>query len=98
MNKPSLFRLLLAAVFPPLAVLHKGCGTVILVFALWMAGLFPGILAAVIITWLDMQPEKPKRDFTKKPKRKGAYIRLSDGEVAEIIEDDSALPARRKHF
>lgn len=93
----NVFRLILAVIFPPLAVLDKGCGTVILVFALWMAGLFPGILAAMVITLLDMQREereKPRRDFADKPKRKGAYIRLADGEVAEVIEDDGALPEK----
>ncbi|MEO8607527.1 MAG: YqaE/Pmp3 family membrane protein [Chloroflexota bacterium] len=31
-----------------------------------------------------------------KPKRKGAYVRLADGAIAEVIEDDGAMPDVRK--
>jgi uncharacterized membrane protein YqaE (UPF0057 family) len=34
-------------------------------------------------------------DF-EKPKRKGAYVRLVDGEIAEVIDDDGAMPDVRK--
>jgi uncharacterized membrane protein YqaE (UPF0057 family) len=88
------FRFLLAFVFPPLAVLEKGWGTTLLVFLLWLSGIVPGILAALVITLLDLQSEqrKPKRDSLEKPKRKGAYIHLADGTVAEVVDDDGRMP------
>ena len=45
----SLPRLLLAIFFPPLAVLGKGCGSLILVALLTAAGWVPGVIAALII-------------------------------------------------
>lgn len=45
----SLLRVLLAIIFPPLAVLDQGCGSVLLVALLTLAGWVPGIIAALII-------------------------------------------------
>ena len=45
----SIWRVLLAIFFPPLAVLDKGCGSVIIVFVLWICGWVPGVIAALII-------------------------------------------------
>jgi uncharacterized membrane protein YqaE (UPF0057 family) len=45
----SLFRVLFAIIFPPLAVIDKGCGSIIIVFILTLAGWIPGVLAALII-------------------------------------------------
>lgn len=45
----SVFRVLLAIFFPPLAVLDKGCGSIVIVFLLWLCGWIPGVLAALII-------------------------------------------------
>ena len=45
----SLFRVLFAIIFPPLAVIDKGCGSVVIVFILTLAGWIPGVLAALII-------------------------------------------------
>jgi uncharacterized membrane protein YqaE (UPF0057 family) len=45
----SLFRVLFAIIFPPLAVIDKGCGSVLIVFILTLAGWIPGVLAALII-------------------------------------------------
>ena len=45
----SLFRVLLSIIFPPLAVLDKGCGSVLIVFILTMLGWIPGVIAALII-------------------------------------------------
>jgi uncharacterized membrane protein YqaE (UPF0057 family) len=42
-------RVLLCLVFPPLAVLDKGCGSVIIVSVLTVAGWVPGAIAALII-------------------------------------------------
>jgi hypothetical protein len=32
----------------------------------------------------------------EKPKRKGAFVRLADGEIAEVIDDDGQMPDVRK--
>jgi uncharacterized membrane protein YqaE (UPF0057 family) len=45
----SLGRALLCIVFPPLAVLDRGCGTVLIVLALTIAGWIPGAIAALLI-------------------------------------------------
>ncbi|MDA0357409.1 MAG: YqaE/Pmp3 family membrane protein [Bacteroidetes bacterium] len=45
----SLFRVLLSIFFPPLAVLDKGCGSVLIVFLLTLCGWVPGVIAALII-------------------------------------------------
>lgn len=45
----SLLRVLLCIVFPPLAVVDKGCGSVLIVLLLTLAGWVPGVIAALII-------------------------------------------------
>lgn len=45
----SLFRAILAIIFPPLAVVDKGCGSFIIVFILTLCGWIPGVIAALII-------------------------------------------------
>ncbi len=45
----SLFRVLLSIIFPPLAVLDQGCGSIAIVFILTMAGWIPGVIAALVI-------------------------------------------------
>ncbi len=45
----SIWRVLLAIIFPPLAVIGKGCGSVIIVFILTVCGWVPGVIAALII-------------------------------------------------
>jgi uncharacterized membrane protein YqaE (UPF0057 family) len=45
----SVLRVILCIVLPPLAVLDKGCGSILLVTLLTLAGWIPGILAALII-------------------------------------------------
>jgi uncharacterized membrane protein YqaE (UPF0057 family) len=45
----SFLRVLLCILFPPLAVIDKGCGSVLIVFLLTLAGWIPGVLAALII-------------------------------------------------
>ena len=45
----SIFRVLLAIIFPPLSVLDRGCGSIIIVFLLTLAGWVPGVIAALII-------------------------------------------------
>jgi uncharacterized membrane protein YqaE (UPF0057 family) len=46
-------RLIFAFLFPPLAVVDKGCGTTLIVFALTLAGWLPGVFAAMLILLLD---------------------------------------------
>ena len=48
-------RALLCIVFPPLAVLDRGCGTVIIVLALTIAGWIPGAIAALLINFMATQ-------------------------------------------
>lgn len=45
----SCFRVILAIIFPPLAVVDKGCGSVFIVFLLTLMGWVPGVIAALII-------------------------------------------------
>jgi uncharacterized membrane protein YqaE (UPF0057 family) len=45
----SLGRVILCILFPPLAVLDKGCGSILLVVLLTIAGWVPGVIAALII-------------------------------------------------
>ncbi len=108
----SPWRALLCLLLPPLAVLDKGCGMALLVGFLWLLGGVPGIVAAFVINLMDTQSPKRsgtgrfvqipvQRDSefdseSEKPKRKGAFVRLADGEIAEVIEDDGAMPDVRK--
>lgn len=45
----SFFRVLLAILFPPLAVIDRGCGSVLIVFLLTLCGWIPGVIAALVI-------------------------------------------------
>jgi uncharacterized membrane protein YqaE (UPF0057 family) len=45
----SLLRVLLAIFFPPLAVIDRGCGSVLIVLLLTIAGWVPGIIGALVI-------------------------------------------------
>ena len=45
----SFWRVLLSIVFPPLAVIDQGCGSIIIVFLLTLCGWVPGIIAALVI-------------------------------------------------
>ena len=45
----SLPRALLCIFLPPLAVLDKGCGSVLLVLVLTILGWIPGIIGAMVI-------------------------------------------------
>lgn len=51
----SLFRVLLSIIFPPLAVLDKGCGSVLIVLLLTCAGWIPGVIGALVILNKDSQ-------------------------------------------
>jgi len=45
----SLWRVLLCIILPPLAVIDKGCGSLVLVSLLTLVGWVPGVLAALVI-------------------------------------------------
>lgn len=45
----SFIRVLLAVIFPPLAVVDKGCGSFLIIFILTCLGWIPGIIGALII-------------------------------------------------
>ena len=45
----SIFRVLLAILFPPLAVIDRGCGSILIVFLLTLCGWVPGVIAALVI-------------------------------------------------
>jgi uncharacterized membrane protein YqaE (UPF0057 family) len=38
---------------PPLAVIDKGCGAILIVTVLTIAGWLPGVIAALIINYMD---------------------------------------------
>jgi uncharacterized membrane protein YqaE (UPF0057 family) len=98
--KVNFWRILLAFIFPPLAVLDKGCGTASLVFVLTALGWLPGVIVALLILSLDSRDSRRvgEHRFVEvstnspdlNPKRKGAFITLEDGEIAEVVEDDGA--------
>lgn len=43
------WRVLLAILFPPLSVIDKGCGSILIVLILTLLGWIPGVIAALII-------------------------------------------------
>jgi uncharacterized membrane protein YqaE (UPF0057 family) len=45
----SFWRVILSIIFPPLAVIDKGCGSVFITFLLTCCGWVPGVIAALII-------------------------------------------------
>ena len=45
----SLFRVILCILFPPLAVIDKGCGSIVIVTLLTLCAWVLGVLAALII-------------------------------------------------
>lgn len=45
----SLIRVILSIIFPPLAVIDKGCSSVLIVFILTLCGWIPGVIGALII-------------------------------------------------
>ena len=44
-------RIIVAVLLPPLAVIDKGCGAMLIVGILWLFGWFPGVIAALAIGW-----------------------------------------------
>jgi uncharacterized membrane protein YqaE (UPF0057 family) len=46
----GLFRAILCIIFPPLAVIDKGCGAFLLVVILTCCGWIPGVIAAILFS------------------------------------------------
>lgn len=51
----SLLRAIVCIVFPPLAVIDRGCGTILIVFLLTLAGWVPGVIAALFLNYAAKQ-------------------------------------------
>lgn len=45
----SLIRVLLAIIFPPLAVFDQGCGSILITLLLTLCVWIPGVIAALVI-------------------------------------------------
>ncbi len=45
----NIWRVLLSILFPPLAVMDKSCGSIVIVLILTICGWIPGVIAALII-------------------------------------------------
>ena len=45
----SCLQVILAIIFQPLAVIDRGCGSMLIVFLLTLCGWVPGVIAALII-------------------------------------------------
>ncbi len=45
----SCIRVILAIIFPPLAVYDRGCGSMVIVFLLTLCGWVPGVIGALLI-------------------------------------------------
>jgi uncharacterized membrane protein YqaE (UPF0057 family) len=52
-------RAILCIVFPPLAVIDRGCGTVLIVLALTIAGWVPGAVAALLLNFIAEDRRRP---------------------------------------
>ncbi len=96
MPRLSCWRAALAALLPPLAVADRGCGAMLLVALLTLVGWLPGVMAALALLLLDgAQPQAQRAASSRggrgRPaERQGAFIRLSDGDVAQVVQDDGA--------
>lgn len=55
-------RALLCLIFPPLAVIDRGCGALLIVTVLTMAAWVPGVLAALFINYTVAQEEQYNRE------------------------------------
>jgi uncharacterized membrane protein YqaE (UPF0057 family) len=48
----SCLRAVLCILLPPLAVLDRGCGTILVVTVLTIVGWVPGVIAALIVNYM----------------------------------------------
>jgi uncharacterized membrane protein YqaE (UPF0057 family) len=49
-------RLIVAVLFPPLAVIDKGCGPIVVVSLLTILGWIPGVIGAIVFA--SMEPKR----------------------------------------
>jgi len=61
----SIFRVILSIIFPPLAVVDKGCGSVLIVLLLTCAGWIPGVIGALVI--LNKDSNTPRNNYPTYP-------------------------------
>lgn len=61
-------KVLLCVIFPPLAVLDQGCGTVVIVTLLTIFGWLPGALAALFVC---LNPSHRVVEVIQTPPKKG---------------------------
>jgi uncharacterized membrane protein YqaE (UPF0057 family) len=54
----SLLRAIICIIFPPLAVIDRGCGTILIVAVLTVAGWVPGVFAALVVNHQAVQARK----------------------------------------
>ncbi len=98
-DDPRVIRSIIAIIFPPLAVLERGCGTALMVGVLTLFFWFPGMIAALVLIWIEspdaeddgpprryIHLAKPKRE--EKQKRKSDFVHLADGDIVEVVEED----------
>ncbi len=57
----SLARAVLCIIFPPLAVIDRGCGTVLIVLLLTLAGWVPGAIAALLLNYQAVEARRMRR-------------------------------------
>jgi len=102
-NANQVGRALLCLFLPPAAVLDKGCGVIVSVTVLTMLGWFPGVLAAMILGFGYYPPPRlvevpvwSKDEYRDKPQRE--FIRLADGKLGELREDDGAPLEKSIHL
>lgn len=62
----SLFRVLLSIIFPPLAVVDKGCGSFLIVMILTCCGWIPGVIGALVI----LNNERPVVNYPTYPSQR----------------------------
>ncbi len=51
-------RAIFCIIFPPLAVIDRGCGTILIVLLLTIAGWVPGVLAALILNYMEAEKHR----------------------------------------
>lgn len=90
-----LIRLLFSLVLPPLAVVDKGCVVLLVVTLLTIAGWFPGVIAALLVTAIEHDRRKPRyvmvgggEDKLKRKRAPSIFIDAPDGVPLEVVDPD----------
>ena len=79
----SFWRVLLSILFPPLAVIGQGCGSVVIVLLLTLCGWVPGVIAALVI----LNNPEPLRSMKNKNVKVADWGSLSYEEAWQRQED-----------